>query len=54
VVITDTIPAGERCAPIKDKLTVLSVGELLGEAIGRIHNNTSISALFRGTAGVKR
>lgn len=54
VVITDTIPAGDRCLPIKDKLLVLSVGELLGEAIGRIHNNTSISALFRGTAGVKR
>lgn len=54
VVITDTIPVGERCEPLKNKLKVLSVGELLGEAIGRIHDNTSISALFRSTAGVKR
>lgn len=54
VLITDTIPPGERCGPIADKLTVLSVGELLGEAIGRIHNNASISALFKSTAGAKR
>ena len=54
VVISDTIPAGDRCEPIRHKLTVLSVGELLGEAIGRIHNNSSISALFHGMAGVKR
>jgi hypothetical protein len=47
-------PAGERCKPIENKLVVLSVGELLGEAIGRIHDNTSISALFEGTVGVKR
>ncbi len=54
VVVSDTIPAGPRCDPIRDKLVVLSVGELLGEAIGRIHNNSSISALFHGTVGVKR
>lgn len=54
VVVTDTIPMTERVAPLKDKLTVLSVGDLLGEAVGRIHNNSSVSELFRSTAGVKR
>ena len=46
--ITDTVPhdAG-RCAPIKDRLTVLSVAPLLGEAIRRIHENRSVSALFQ-------
>lgn len=54
IVVTDTIPSGERCDPIKDKLVVLSVGEMLGQAIMRIHNNQSISALFQSTAGAKR
>jgi ribose-phosphate pyrophosphokinase len=54
IVITDTIPSTDRVEPIRDKLTVLSVGDLLGEAVGRIHNNTSISELFKSTAGVKR
>ena len=44
--ITDTIPIGNRADGIKDRLTVLSVAELLGEAIHRIHHNESISALF--------
>lgn len=54
VILTDTIPTGDRCDPIRDKLTVLSVGELIGKAIKRIHNNDSISAMFRGTAESKR
>lgn len=54
IIVTDTIPMGERCDLIKDKLTVLSVGNLLGQAIQRIHNNDSISALFQGTSGAKR
>jgi len=29
------------------KVTVLSVAELLGEAIRRIHNDQSVSSLFR-------
>jgi phosphoribosylpyrophosphate synthetase len=33
---------------------MLSVGPLLGEAIHRIHNNLSLSALFERTAGTKR
>jgi ribose-phosphate pyrophosphokinase len=44
--VTDTIPIGNRADPIKDRLVVLSVAELLGEAIRRIHRNESVSALF--------
>jgi ribose-phosphate pyrophosphokinase len=51
---TDTIPAGARCAPIADKLVELSVAELLGEAIHRIHHNRSVSSLFRGGGEAKR
>jgi ribose-phosphate pyrophosphokinase len=54
VVVTDTVPLPSRAAALGSKLHVLSVGELLGEAIGRIHNNQSVSALFKQTAGVKR
>jgi ribose-phosphate pyrophosphokinase len=45
--VTDTIPIGDRCQTIQDRLSVLSVAELLGEAIRRIHNNQSVSALFK-------
>jgi len=54
LVVTDTIPVGDRGAPIRDKLVELSVGPLLGEAIDRIHDNRSVSALFRRTAAMKR
>ncbi|MFM9996481.1 MAG: ribose-phosphate diphosphokinase [Phycisphaerales bacterium] len=54
VVITNTIPADGRLAPLKSKLVELCVGPLLGEAIHRIHHNLSVSALFQGTAGTKR
>ncbi len=47
VVVTDTIPCGSRCAPIQDKLVELSVAQLLGEAIHRIHHHESVSSLFR-------
>ncbi len=45
--VTDTIPIGNRADAIKDRLEVLSVSGLLGEAIHRIHHNASVSALFR-------
>jgi ribose-phosphate pyrophosphokinase len=54
VVVTDSIPLLARVEPLKPKLVQLSVGTLLGEAVSRIHNNQSVSALFRQTAGVKR
>ena len=45
VVITDTIPLGEK-APLTDKVRVLSVAELLAEAIRRINEDESVSSLF--------
>ncbi len=54
IVVCDTIPIKERCDPIRHKLVELSVSKLLGDAIFRIHNNQSVSALFRDTAGTKR
>jgi len=50
IAVTDTIPIGERCGPIRDRLVVLSVAELVGEAIHRIHNNLSVSAIFKASA----
>ncbi len=45
IVITDTIPLSPEKA--KDpKITVLSVASLLGEAVARIHSNSSVSSLF--------
>ncbi len=45
VIVTNTIPMDEKQAKCK-KLTVLSVASLLGEAIKRIHEETSVSSLF--------
>ncbi len=42
IIITDTIPHSS----LPDKFTVLSVSKLLGEAIKRIHQETSVSSLF--------
>lgn len=45
VVVTDTIPlTPEKLA--FEKITVLPVAGLLGEAIARIHSNSSVSSLF--------
>jgi ribose-phosphate pyrophosphokinase len=43
--VTDTIPLGEKLTHT-DKIEVLSVAELLGKAIRRIHNADSVSSLF--------
>jgi ribose-phosphate pyrophosphokinase len=45
IVVTDTIPVHEESRQIKN-LKVLSVAELLGEAIRRIHMNESVSSMF--------
>jgi ribose-phosphate pyrophosphokinase len=54
IIVTNTINSNDRLKALGDRLIELSVGSLLGEAIKRIHNNESISALFRSTAGPKR
>jgi len=43
LVVTDTIPLGNKKI---DLMTVLSVSELLGETIKRIHEERSVSSLF--------
>jgi ribose-phosphate pyrophosphokinase len=54
VVLCNTIPhTGER-ARLGGKLVELCVGSMLAQAIHRIHNNQSVSALFQRTAGTKR
>jgi len=45
VVITDTVPLADK-AELSDKIRVLSVAELLAEAIRRIHEDESVSSLF--------
>jgi ribose-phosphate pyrophosphokinase len=46
LVVTNTIPLeGEK--KISNKITVLSVAELFGEAIRRIHKGASVSSLFQ-------
>lgn len=44
LVTTNTIPLGEKKC---DKIKVLSVAPIIGEAILRIHNDRSVSDLFR-------
>ena len=46
VVVTDTIPVnGDKKL---DKITVLSIASLIGEAIHRIHTGLSVGAMFEG------
>lgn len=45
VIVTDTIPLGEQARECP-KIRQLSVAELLGEAIRRIHEAKSVSSLF--------
>ena len=46
IVVTDTIPLEDSSLARLPKLKVLTVAELLGEAIRRIHRNESVSSLF--------
>lgn len=50
IVVTDTIPTPPQVRERLSNLTVLSVSDLIGEAIRRIHEHRSVSALF-GKAG---
>lgn len=45
LIVTDTVPQQKYDDSLP--ITVLSVAELFGEAIRRIHNNQSVSSLFR-------
>jgi ribose-phosphate pyrophosphokinase len=45
IAVTDTIPLSDEKL-LEPKITVLSVAGLLGEAIARIHSNSSVSSLF--------
>ncbi|MBN1341181.1 MAG: ribose-phosphate pyrophosphokinase [Phycisphaerae bacterium] len=46
MVVADTIPLGDKTAFGDKKIEVLTVSELLGEAIRRIHRDESVSSLF--------
>ena len=46
IVVTDTIPTGDKKVALGDRLQVLSVADLLGEAVHRIHAKKSVSDLF--------
>ena len=46
IVVTDTIPLRAEVRDRLSNLTVLSVSDLIGEAIRRIHEHRSVSALF--------
>jgi ribose-phosphate pyrophosphokinase len=46
LVVTDTIPVAPAATESLKSLTVLSVSNLIGEAIRRIHLHESVSALF--------
>ncbi|BHH83872.1 ribose-phosphate pyrophosphokinase [Desulforhopalus sp. 52FAK] len=45
LVVTNSIPLNEKAKEC-DKIKVLSVSSLLGDAINRIHNEDSVSSLF--------
>ena len=45
IVVTDTIPLSEQAREVEN-IKVLSVSDMLGEAIRRIHRDESVSSLF--------
>jgi len=46
IIVTDTIPLGDKAKGMDDKIKVLSISGLLGDAIIRIHRHESVSSLF--------
>jgi ribose-phosphate pyrophosphokinase len=46
VLVSDTVPL-KADAVASDKIKVLSIATLLGEAIRRVHQEESLSILFR-------
>ncbi len=46
IVVTDTIPITNEARKALPNLVVLSVADILGEAIARIHKHQSVSSLF--------
>ena len=46
LIITDTIDNGEKVKSVKN-IEVLPISSLMGEAIKRISNSTSVSDLFK-------
>lgn len=49
LVVTNTIPISNEARGRLKNLVRLSVAEIFGEAIARIHSNQSVSSLFRGS-----
>ena len=46
LMVTNTIPLGDKAKELGDKVKVFTVAPLLGEAISRIHDDDSVSSLF--------
>ena len=47
IVVTDTIPVTEdKLTKLGDKMEIISIAPMLGEAIYRIHNGQSVGAMF--------
>ena len=47
IVVTDTIPVSkDKVSRLGDKLEIISIAPMLGEAIYRIHNGQSVGAMF--------
>ena len=44
--MTDTIPVSREAARTIENFKVLTVADILGEAIARIHKHQSVSSLF--------
>jgi ribose-phosphate pyrophosphokinase len=46
IIATDSIPLNHKALQLGDRIKVLTVSGLLGEAVRRIHSNLSVSSLF--------